>query len=47
MGNLMKKGKEVAVQGKLTYNNYEDANGVKKSIPEIVINDFMLLGPPA
>ncbi len=46
MGNLMKKGKEVAVQGKLTYRNYEDTNGVKRSIPEIVVSDFALLSPP-
>ena len=46
MGNLMKKGKEVAVQGKLAYNNYEDSNGVKRSIPEIVVSDFVLLGAP-
>lgn len=37
------KGKEVAVQGKLTYRNYEDSNGDKKSITEIVVNELLLL----
>lgn len=43
MANLLKKGKEVAVRGKLTYRNYEDNNGVKRSIPEIVVSEFALL----
>mgnify|MGYP001422914965 CR=1 FL=1 len=43
MGTLLKKGKEVAVQGKLTYRNYEDSNGVKRTIPEIVVSEFALL----
>lgn len=38
------KGREVAVNGKLTYRNYEDKNGVKRYITEIVVNDLQLLG---
>lgn len=43
MGNLLKKGKEVAIRGKLTYQNYQDKNGIKRSIPQIVVNEFVLL----
>lgn len=41
------KGREVAVNGKLTYRNYEDKNGVKRYITEIVVNDLQLLGAKA
>jgi len=44
MSNLLKKGKEVVVRGKLVYRNYEDTKGVKRSIPEIVVSEFVLLG---
>jgi single-strand DNA-binding protein len=38
------KGKEIVVQGKLTYRSYEDKNGEKRYITEIVANDILLLG---
>lgn len=41
------KGREVAVNGKLTYRNYEDKNGVKRYFTEIVVNDLQLLGAKA
>jgi len=40
---LCKKGKEVAVQGKLTHRTYEDKNGQMRFLSEIVVNEFMLL----
>jgi single-strand DNA-binding protein len=43
--DLLKKGKEVAVRGKLTYNNYEDKNGNRRYQPQIVVSEFVLLGP--
>lgn len=43
MGNLLKKGKEVVVHGKLTYRTYEDKEGITRSIPEIVVDEFVLL----
>ena len=43
MGSLCKKGKEVAVRGKLTYNNYEDKNGIRRRMSQIVIDEFVLL----
>jgi single-strand DNA-binding protein len=37
------KGKEIAVEGKLTYRNYEDKNGEKRYSTEIVVDDVLLL----
>jgi single-strand DNA-binding protein len=38
------KGKEIAVEGKLTYRNWEDNNGIKHYATEIVVNELMFLG---
>lgn len=38
------KGKEIAVEGKLTYRSYEDKDGVKKYITEIRVDELLLLG---
>lgn len=38
------KGKEIAVEGKLTHRSYDDKDGVKRFITEVVINDLLLLG---
>ena len=40
----LEKGKEVAVSGKLTSRSYEDKDGVKKYITEIVVNELLMLG---
>ncbi|HMP12963.1 MAG TPA: single-stranded DNA-binding protein [Saprospiraceae bacterium] len=40
---LCKKGKEVAVQGKLTHRSYEDQDGNTRYLSEIIVNEFMLL----
>lgn len=40
---FLKKGREVAVEGKLVYRSYEDKKGVTKNITEIVLNDLLLL----
>lgn len=37
------KGKEVAVDGKLTHRSYDDRNGEKKYITEVVVNEILLL----
>lgn len=37
------KGKELAVNGRLNYKSYEDKDGVKRTITEIVINELLLL----
>ena len=38
------KGKEIAIEGKLTHRNYDDKNGEKRYITEVVANDVLLLG---
>lgn len=38
------KGKEIAISGKISYRNYEDKDGVKRFITEIVADDMLLLG---
>jgi len=38
------KGKEVGLDGKLTHRSYEDKNGEKRYITEIVASEIMLLG---
>lgn len=38
------KGKEVAIEGKLTHRSYEDKDGNKRFITEVVANEILLLG---
>jgi single-strand DNA-binding protein len=40
---FLKKGKQVAVEGKLTNRNYDDKEGKRRYITEIVVNDLVLL----
>jgi single-strand DNA-binding protein len=42
-GRFLKKGKEVAVEGRIVYRSYEDKKGATKYITEIVLNDLILL----
>ena len=37
------KGSEIAIEGKLTYRDYSDANGQKRSITEIQVNELLML----
>jgi len=43
-GKLLKKGAEVAIEGKLVHRVYETDKGEKKYFTEINVNDFMMLG---
>ena len=38
------KGKEIAIEGKLVSRSYENEQGEKRYITEIVIGDILLLG---
>jgi single-strand DNA-binding protein len=38
------KGKEIAVEGKLTHRSYEDKNGEKRYFTEVVASELLLLG---
>ena len=40
----LRKGNEVAVEGKLISRSYEDKSGTKKYITEIVVNELLLMG---
>jgi single-strand DNA-binding protein len=38
-----KKGREVALEGKLTTRDYTDDKGVKRYITEVIVNEIVLL----
>lgn len=40
----LKKGQEVAVEGKLVHRSYETIDGEKKYITEINLNEILMLG---
>ncbi len=40
----LKKGDEVVLEGKLTNRSYEDKEGVKKYISEVLLNQIVLVG---
>ncbi|MBQ0151961.1 MAG: single-stranded DNA-binding protein, partial [Chryseobacterium sp.] len=37
------KGKEIGVEGKLTYRSYDDKEGMKRYITEIKVDEILLL----
>ena len=39
----VEKGKQLAVEGKLNYRDYQDKDGQQKSITEIIIDEIVLL----
>lgn len=41
--SFVNKGKEIAIEGKLTYNTWEDKDGNKRTTTEIVANELLLL----
>jgi len=43
MEKILKKGSELIVNGKLTYTNYVDKEGIKRYNSVIVVNDFMTI----
>jgi len=40
----LEKGKEVAIEGKLTTRSYDDKEGNKRYITEVVCNELLMLG---
>jgi len=42
--SYLEKGKEVAVQGKLTTRSWDDEQGNKRYITEVVCNEILFLG---
>jgi len=43
MGTYFKKGKQVAISGKLCHRTYEDKNGNTRNVSEIQVNEFTFL----
>lgn len=41
MNNICKKGDEIMIQGKLTYHSYENKDGQKQYITEVIANEFL------
>ena len=39
----LKKGSEIAAEGKIVYRNYETKEGQTKDITEIVVSDFLMM----
>lgn len=44
MQKYVSKGKEVAVEGKLTYRTYDGQDGQKRYITEVRVDELVLLG---
>ena len=42
--NYLAKGNEVAVEGKLIHRSYENKEGEKRYITEVVCNELLMLG---
>ena len=40
----VQKGNEIAIEGKLVNRNYDDKDGIKRYVTEIVINELLMLG---
>jgi len=43
----LKKGMEIALEGKLIHREYDDANGEKRYFTEINLNDVVMVGSKA
>ena len=40
---FLKKGREVAIEGRLTHRSYDDKDGNTKYMTEIIVNEILLL----
>ena len=40
----VQKGKEIAIEGKLTSRNYTDKDGIKRYLTEIVVSEILIIG---
>ena len=44
MQKYVEKGKEIAIEGKITYKSYDGQDGQKKYVTEIIVDEILLLG---
>lgn len=42
--NYVTKGKELLIEGKLAYRNYEDKEGIKRYSTEIIVSELQFIG---
>lgn len=42
--SYVQKGDEIAIEGKLTNKSYDDKEGNKRYVSEIVVNELLMLG---
>ena len=42
-GEWLKKGKKVYIEGRLQYRSYDDKNGIKRYVTEVVAQDMIML----
>jgi len=40
----LKKGNEIAIEGKLTSRSYNDKEGIKRYVTEIVVSEILMIG---
>ncbi len=45
-GKYLKKGNQVAIEGRIVYRTYEDKSGATKYFTEIVLNELLMLKSP-
>ena len=38
------KGKEIGIEGKLTHRSYDDKDGIKRYVTEVIANEILLIG---
>ncbi len=38
------KGKEIAIEGKLSTRNYTDKEGIKRYVTEVVVSEILMMG---
>ena len=41
---ILKRGDEIAIEGKLASRSYVDKDGIKRYVTEVVVNDFLKIG---
>ncbi|MHC1776819.1 MAG: single-stranded DNA-binding protein [Lentimicrobium sp.] len=41
------KGKEIAIEGKLTYRTWNDKDGKTHNITEVIVNELLMMGSKA
>jgi single-strand DNA-binding protein len=44
VAKYLKKGSEIAIEGKLVHRSYETSNGEKKYVTDIYVSDLVMLG---